>query len=165
MPHEISTKRKFCLIGDEEHTEEALKLGIDIMNLEGLAKFNRDYQVIKRWSKKYHKIFCTDSIIRQIPRIMGLTMARLGKFPISISHNESLVDKIKLAKKSVKFQLKKVLNLNYAIGNVGMEAEEIRENLFTAIYFLVGLLKKGWSNIKTMRIKTTMGIPVVIYEH
>ena len=73
---------------------------------------------------------------------MGPSLYRLGKFPVSISHSESLVDRIKFAKKSVKFQLKKVLNLNYVIGNVGMEAEKISENLFTAIDFLVGLLKK-----------------------
>ena len=96
---------------------------------------------------------------------MGPNLFRLGKFPVSVSHSESLADIIKLAKKSVKFQLKKVQNLSYAIGNVGMEAEKIRENLLTAINFFVGLLKKGWSNIKVMRIKTTMGNPVVIYEH
>ena len=40
-------------------------------------------------------------------------------------------------KKSATFQFRKVLNLNFAIDNVGIEVEEIKGNLLTAISVLV----------------------------
>ena len=61
---------------------------------------------------------------------------------------------------SVKFQLKKVTCLNCAVANVEMTADEIRSNIMMALNFLASLLKKGWHNIKTITIKTTMSKPI-----
>lgn len=38
--------------------------------------------------------------------------------------------------------------MGVAIGNVGMTAEELRQNALMAINFLVSLLKKNWNNVK-----------------
>merc|ERR1712086_1209760 len=71
-------------------------------------------------------------------------------------HNflSSKVDEIKA---TIKFQLKKVLCLNVAIGHCGMEQSQILENIKLAINFLVSLLKKNWQNVKVLYIKSTMG--------
>lgn len=70
---------------------------------------------------------------------------------------------ISLGKQSIKFQLKKVLCLGVAIGHVQMTEEQIRQNLTMSINFLVSLLKKGWNNIKSLYISTTMGNSVKIF--
>jgi large subunit ribosomal protein L10Ae len=70
---------------------------------------------------------------------------------------------ISIGKASVKFQLKKVLCLGVAIGHVQMSEEQIRQNLTMSVNFLVSLLKKGWNNIKTLYISTTMGKSVRIF--
>ena len=59
--------------------------------------------------------------------------------------------------------MKKVLCLGCAIGNVDMTEDQIRQNLTLAINYLVSLLKKGWNNIKSLNIRTTMGKPVKIF--
>ena len=64
---------------------------------------------------------------------------------------------ISLGKQSIKFQLKKVLCLGVAIGHVQMTEEQIRQNLTMSINFLVSLMKKGWQNVGTLHIKTSMG--------
>jgi large subunit ribosomal protein L10Ae len=64
---------------------------------------------------------------------------------------------------NVKFQLKKVLCMGVAIGNVGMTAEEMRMNALMAINFLVSLLKKNWNNVKSLNLKSTMGPPFKIF--
>ena len=50
----------------------------------------------------------------------------------------------------VKFQLKKVLCMGVAVGNVGMNPDELRQNCLMAINFLVSLLKKNWNNVPWM---------------
>jgi large subunit ribosomal protein L10Ae len=61
------------------------------------------------------------------------------------------------------FQLKKVLGLGVAVGNVVMDSTELRQNILISINFLVSLLKKNWNNVKTLHIKSTMGPVQRIY--
>ena len=46
---------------------------------------------------------------------------------------------------------------------LGGPLDQIRQNLITAINYLVSLLKKNWNNVKSLYIRTTMGHPVKIY--
>ncbi len=66
-------------------------------------------------------------------------------------------------KASVKFQLKKVLCLGVAIGNVAMEDKEIYVNTQMSVNFLVSLLKKNWQNVRCLYIKSSMGSPYRLY--
>ena len=66
-------------------------------------------------------------------------------------------------KASIKFQLKKVLCMGVAIGNVNMEDKEIYVNTQMSINFLVSLLKKNWQNVRCLYIKSSMGSPQRLY--
>lgn len=82
-----------------------------------------------------------------------------GKFPTPVSHAEDMQAKVTEVKSTIKFQLKKVLCLGVAVGNVGMTSEELVANLMLAINYLVSLLKKGWQNVGSLVIKATMSPP------
>lgn len=64
---------------------------------------------------------------------------------------------------TVKFQSKKASCLGTAVANVGQSEENIRQNLVTSINFLVSLMKKGWQNVGTLHIKTSMGKSIKIF--
>jgi large subunit ribosomal protein L10Ae len=53
--------------------------------------------------------------------------------------------------------------LAVAVGNVGMQADELASNINLSINFLVSLLKKNWQNVRALYIKSTMGKPQRIY--
>ena len=72
-------------------------------------------------------------------------------------------DKVETVKKTIKFQMKKVLCLSVAVGNVSMETDELNANIMLAVNFLVSLLKKNWQNVRSLNIKSTMGKPHRIY--
>lgn len=86
-----------------------------------------------------------------------------GKFPTPVSHADNLTDKITEVKSTIKFQLKKVLCMGVAVGNVGMEQEELIGNIMLAINYLVSLLKKGWQNVGSLTIKASMSPPKRLY--
>jgi large subunit ribosomal protein L10Ae len=46
--------------------------------------------------------------------------------------------------------------LGTAIGNVETGEENLRQNITMSINFLVSLMKKGWQNIGTLHLKTSM---------
>ena len=83
-------------------------------------------------------------------------------FPQPVTKAEPLTKKIDDVRGSVKWQLKKVTNLNVAVGNEEMTDEELRSNIVMALNFLASLLKKGWHNLKAIHIKETMGKSVKI---
>merc|ERR1711976_686577 len=99
---------RFCLLGDAAHFDEAKKIGLDCMDVDALKKLKK---LVKKLAKKYHGFLASESIIKQIPRLLGPGLNKAGKFPTMVTHNEPLQDKINAVKKSIKFQLKKVLCL------------------------------------------------------
>jgi len=66
-------------------------------------------------------------------------------------------------KASIKFQLKKVLCLGVAVGNVSMTDKELYVNTQMSVNFLVSLLKKNWQNVRCLYIKSSMGKSVRLY--
>ena len=80
-----------------------------------------------------------------------------------ITHVDDLDSKVNDLKATIKFQMKKVLCLSVAVGNVEMTEDQLIENIRLAMNFLVSLLKKHWQNVKSLHIKSTMGKPQRLY--
>jgi len=59
----------------------------------------------------------SDTLIKQIPRLLGPGLSKAGKFPTPISHAEDLNAKVTEVKSTIKFQLKKVLCLGGQCGH------------------------------------------------
>jgi large subunit ribosomal protein L10Ae len=163
LPHVPRPKMKVCMLGDAQHVEEANKIGMECMDVESLKKMNKNKKLVKKLAKKYHSFLASESVIKQIPRLLGPGLNKAGKFPTLVSHQESLEAKMIETKAMIKFQLKKVLCMGVAIGNCGMEEKQVFQNVQLSVNFLVSLLKKNWQNVRVLYLKTTMGKPVRIY--
>merc|ERR1712100_530335 len=163
LPHILRPKMRVCVLGDAFHCEKAAAMGLEFKNADGLKNFNKNKKLIKKFAKKYHAFVASESLIKQIPRLLGPGLNKAGKFPTLVQQSEDLATKVDEMKATIKFQLKKVLCLNVAVGHCGMEVGPIMENIKLAINFLVSLLKKNWQNVKVLYIKSTMGKPVRLY--
>ena len=69
-------------------------------------------------AKKYDAFLASDSLIKQIPRIVGPGLNKAGKFPTMLTHSEPMMGKIDEVKATIKFQMKKVsfLRLDCVLG-------------------------------------------------
>ncbi|CAN6849016.1 unnamed protein product [Brassica oleracea] len=165
LPHIPRPKMKICMLGDAQHVEEAEKIGLDSMDVEALKKLNKNKKLVKKLAKKFHAFLASESVIKQIPRLLGPGLNKAGMsspnfpFPTLVSHQESLEAKVNESKATVKFQLKKVLCMGVAVGNLGMEEKQIFQNVQMSVNFLVSLLKKNWQNVRCLYLKSTMGPP------
>ena len=59
-------------------------------------------------AKRYDAFLASDSVIKQIPRVLGPGLNKAGKFPSLLTHNEKMADKVEDVKATIKFQMKKV---------------------------------------------------------
>nr|CAH8860298.1 unnamed protein product [Trichobilharzia regenti] len=163
LKHIPRPKMTVCVLGDQEHCDEAKNANIPCMDAEDLKKFGKEKKPLKKLAKSYHAFLGSESIIRQFTRVIGPILSKYGRFPIVVTHNEPLAQKIDEVKSTVKFQMKKVICLNVAVGHVNMTAAELAQNINLSINFLVSLLKKNWQNVRCLYIKSTMGKPYRIY--
>jgi large subunit ribosomal protein L10Ae len=163
LPNVPRPKLKLCMLGDAKHCEEAAALGLSVMDVEALKKLNKNKKLVKKLAKKYNAFLASESVIKQIPRLLGPGLNKAGKFPTLVTHSESLGQKAEDIKSTVKFQLKKVLCMGVAVGNVAMSERELFINIQMSVNFLVSLLKKNWQNVRTLYLKSTMGAPQRLY--
>merc|ERR1712004_331284 len=150
-------KFRVCISGDQAHCDEAKSKDLPSMSADDLKKLNKDKKKVKNLAKSYDAFLCSDTLIKQIPRLLGPGLNKAGKFPALITHNDDIEAKVLDLKSTIKFQMKKVLCLNVAVGNVEMTEEELAQNVHLAMNFLVSLLKKHWQNVKSLHIKSSMG--------
>ncbi|KCV71616.1 60S ribosomal protein L10a [Fonticula alba] len=163
LPFAPRPQMTVCILADAAHQDQANEAGLPSMNIEDLRKLNRNKKQIKILAKSYDAFLSSESLIKQLPRILGPGLSKAGKFPAPVTNTDSLLAKVEETKCTIKFQLKKVLCLGVPIANITMEAEDIVQNIALAVNFLVSLLKKNWQNVKSLYIKSTMGKPVRVY--
>lgn len=152
-----------CILGDQQHCDDAKANDIPYMDAEALKKLNKNKKLVKKLAKKYDAFLASESLIKQIPRLLGPGLNKAGKFPGLLQHTESMTAKIDEVKATIKFQMKKVLCLSVAVGHVNMNADELAQNVHLAVNFLVSLLKKHWQNVRSLHIKSSMGPPQRLY--
>merc|ERR1712227_130750 len=161
LKHVPRPKFKVCVLGDQQHCDEAKSKGIACMSADDLKKQNK--KEVKKLAKKYDAFLASESLIKQIPRVLGPGLNKAGKFPALLTHNDNMEAKVIDLKSTIKFQMKKVLCLNVAVGNVAMSDDELVFNIHLSINFLVSLLKKHWQNVRSLYIKSTMGPAIRLY--
>merc|ERR1712121_440181 len=149
LPNVARPKFTVCVLGNQAHIDEANKNGIPCMSVDDLKKLNKDKKLVKKLAKKYDAFLASDALIRQIPRLLGPGLNKAGKFPSILAAGDDMLLKIEEMKATIKFQMKKVLCLAVAVGNINM-----------SINFLVSMLKKQWQNVRSLHIKSSMGPPI-----
>jgi len=163
LPSVPRPNMKICILGNAVHCEQAEQISAPFKSVEDLKKFNKNKKVIKKFAAKYDAFVASDTLIKQIPRLLGPGLNKAGKFPTLVSSGDNLQQKIDDVKATVKFQMKKVLCLNVSVGNVGMEQDKVLLNIQLCCNFLASLLKKQWQNIGGVYVKSTMGPAFQIY--
>merc|ERR1711976_482800 len=93
-------RRKFrvCVLGDQAHIDEATAKEIPCMSADDLKKLNKVKKKVKKLSKSYDAFLCSDTLIKQIPRLLGPGLNKAGKFPTMVTHADDLEEKCNVLK-------------------------------------------------------------------
>jgi len=104
------------VLGSVVHNEEAKNAGVDFIDVDGLKAFNKEKSKIRKWAKQYDTLLGSDIIVKQVNKLLGNVLIKMGKFPISMNEGEKVVVKIEELKNTIKFQLKKSICLGSSVG-------------------------------------------------
>ncbi|XP_017050566.1 60S ribosomal protein L10a-2-like [Drosophila ficusphila] len=161
LKHIPSPKMKVCILGDQQPCDEAKANNVDFMDAEALKKLNKNKKLVKNLGKSYDAFLASESLIKEIPRLLGPGLNKAG--PVLLSQQKSMIGKTEEVKSTIKFQMKKVLCLSVAVGHVGMKSDELAQNVNLSINFLVSLLMNNWQNVCSLHVKSSMGPPKRLY--
>merc|ERR1712002_1285633 len=75
LKHVPRNKFRVCVLGDQAHVDEAKEKGLPCMSADDLKKLNKD----KKMAKSYDAFLCSDTLIKQIPRLLGPGLNKAGK--------------------------------------------------------------------------------------
>ncbi|WZZ56851.1 hypothetical protein YC2023_056958 [Brassica napus] len=145
LPHIPRPKMKICMLGDAQHVEEAEKMGLDWTTW--MWSLSKSSTRTRSSSKSLPRSTTPSWPLNPSLSRFHVFLVLAGKFPTLVSHQESLEGKVNETKATVKFQLKKVLCMGVAVGNLSMEEKQIFQNVQMSVNFLVSLLKKNWQNV------------------
>merc|ERR1712117_317131 len=106
---------------------------------------------------------CDEAKSKDLPSMSADDLKKLNKDKKKVKNLAKSYDAFLRSDTIIKFQMKKVLCLNVAVGNIEMTEDQLMENIRLAMNFLVSLLKKHWQNVKSLHIKSTMGKPQRLY--
>ena len=71
-----------CILGDQHDIDRAKHGGVDAMSADDLKKLNKNKKLIKKLARKYDAFVASDTLIKQIPRLLGPGLSK-GK-PCSV---------------------------------------------------------------------------------
>ena len=148
-------KFSMCVLWGQQHCEEVKAVAIPHMGIEVLRKLRKNKELVKKLAKKYDAFLASESLIKQIPWILGPGLSKSGKFPSLLTHNENIVAKVDEVKSTIRFQMKKVPCLAVTIGHLTTADDEVVYCIVLALNFLVSLLNKHWQNVRALCLKST----------
>ena len=182
VPHPCKKKLDFCVIGSDADCATARDMGVDFYDLAYLTSLRKDKKQVKKFCKcvckikflkftqfndtavhKYDQQYASMQMTRILPRILGPSMPKIGKYPSVLHHESDLQQNMDERYRKITFRLKKTLEQNVAVGTTELTNEQLQQNINTALEFLVSILKDGKANIKRIHIKSTMGPAVRFY--
>ena len=71
LPNTPRPRMNICVLGDAKHIDDAAKAKVESMSVDDLKKLNKNKKLIKKLAQKYAAFVASDSVIKQIPRILG----------------------------------------------------------------------------------------------
>eukprot|EP01006_Ploeotia_vitrea_P064065 TRINITY_DN86872_c0_g1_i1.p1 TRINITY_DN86872_c0_g1~~TRINITY_DN86872_c0_g1_i1.p1 ORF type:complete len:357 (-),score=31.34 TRINITY_DN86872_c0_g1_i1:68-1138(-) len=167
LPHLIRPNMKILVVTTPEnslHIQEATQLGLEYCLTDELLQLDKSKKLVKKWAKSYQVVLASEDIVTTLPRLVGPGMARAGRLPTPIPNTPGQLEKVVQATKAtVKFQLKKTLNLGSAVGDWQLNEAQVGENTWLAVQFLVSLLPHQWAQVDKLLLKSTKGKPHVFY--
>uniref|UniRef100_T1GDV6 Large ribosomal subunit protein uL1 n=1 Tax=Megaselia scalaris TaxID=36166 RepID=T1GDV6_MEGSC len=92
---------KVCILGDQQHCDEAKQNNIECMDAEALKKLNKNKKLIKKLAKSYDALLASESLFKEILLLLGSGLNKAGKFPGMLSYQESMTGKIDEVKATI----------------------------------------------------------------
>ena len=151
-----------AVFGSAELKEKAKKVTQTVYGPEDINKFLEDKREFKKLVDKIDFFIAESTLMASIGKSLGQILGPRGKIPKPIPPGQDPVPMINSLGKTVRARSRDKRTFHVPVGTRDMNAKDLEENINAVIRRLVSKLEKGYGNIESIFVKTTMGKAVKI---
>jgi len=161
LPNGLGKKQKICFFATGDLGLRAKRAEVDlVVDQEQLRELSTKRKDAKKLLSKYDLFLAEASLMPVVGRVAGPILGPRGKMPTPVPSNAPIEQFIERQRKAVALRTRDKPLIELSVGTEDMEDEKIAENIEVLLTSLLGGLKRGLSNIRSIYLKTTMGEPV-----
>jgi len=133
---------------------------IEPAELNELAK---DKKAAKKKLKDYDIFISEAPLMPTVGRVAGPILGPRGKMPTPVPPQAPVDTVIERERRAVVLRSRDKMFCHVMVGKEKMTDEQVTQNIETVLNNLVAATKRGYGNIKSIYLKTTMGEAVKLY--
>jgi len=163
LPHSPGKENKICVIASGEMALKAKKAGADLVIERGeLESLAGDKKRREELAQTYDFFIAEAPLMPLVGKVVGATLGPRGKMPAPVPPTADMEKQIAKYRKTVLVRMRGQPVLQCRVGTEKMSNEEIAENVQATMRRIVGKLKRGVQNVRSIYLKSTMGPPVKV---
>eukprot|EP00178_Gracilaria_changii_P019278 TRINITY_DN55994_c0_g1_i1.p1 TRINITY_DN55994_c0_g1~~TRINITY_DN55994_c0_g1_i1.p1 ORF type:complete len:174 (-),score=34.69 TRINITY_DN55994_c0_g1_i1:103-624(-) len=119
--HPVRSKLNIIVIPNTAHRDECIANNIPFRELDDLKKNKSDKQGIKKWARKYDRIFVSSDINRKVVKLIGKLLSSVKKLPVQVAEGSSVESKIEQQMRTITFKTQKN---SWVATSIGVETQD-----------------------------------------
>ncbi|TRZ67923.1 MAG: 50S ribosomal protein L1 [Methanothrix sp.] len=163
LPQGRGRQNKIAVFADGETALLAKQAGADLVipseDIENLAEDKKHARDI---ADEYSFFIAETHLMPSIGKNLGPVLGRRGKMPQPLPPSADIASIINRLRGLIRIKSRDRLTFHLAIGSIGMEPQQIAENIEAIVTKLEQTLKDGKQNLKSVYVTTTMGPSVKV---
>lgn len=152
---------KVCAIG-KSLAEVAKGIADEVVDEKRLEQLENDKRELKKLIKRCEFFIAEPQLMARIGKSMGKYLGPKNKMPKPVPPQADIKAMINRMKNTVRVVLKDQPVIQCPIGTEKMDDDSIKKNFEAVMNAILQKLPRGKNNIKSVYIKTTMGVPIKI---
>ncbi len=148
---------KVALFGSEEMRGKVKDTADFVFGAEDLSKFADDKKAFKKLVNQIDFFLAEANLMTTIGKSLGTVLGPRGKIPRAIPPSVDPSSQIGSLKKTVRVRSRDKRTFHVPVGNRNMTEKDIADNIKEIMKRITTKLEKGYGNIDSVYLKTTMG--------
>ncbi len=157
LPKGRGKQHKVAVFGTEEMKVKARDSADMVYGPEDLTRFADDKKEFKKLASEIDYFISEATLMANIGKSLGQVLGPRAKMPKPLPPGQDPTPLISNLRQTVKARTRDKKTFHVPIGTKEMSDEDLADNVDAVISRIVGKLEKGYNNIDSVYVKTTMG--------
>jgi|Deesub1362A_J573_1020465.scaffolds.fasta_scaffold00005_108 large subunit ribosomal protein L1 len=162
LPNGRGKQVKICVIGEDELALQAKKIADKVITKEELESLAGKKREARKLAEEMDFFISPTNLMALVGKSLGPILGPRGKMPKPIPPGAPLQPLVDRLRKTVRIRTKENPVIHVPVGTENMEDKKIVENIEAVLGFIERKLEKGYNNIKSVYLSTTMGPSVKV---
>ncbi len=157
LPNGRGKKVKIGVIAEGELAHQAKKPADRVITKDELTELAKDKKAAKKLVNSIEFFIAQADMMPLVGKHLGSILGPRGKMPKPVPVNAPIVPIVERLRKTIRLRTKDNPLLHAVVGTEEMEDKALVQNVEAVMQHLERKLEKGYSDIKSAYLKTTMG--------